>query len=364
LYDDEVTVYITCPDVPSPSGGVQKLYDHVDVLNRHGIQAAIVHWKAPYRAAWFSNQTPITYARVKLKRGDLLAVPEVFGDDLVRFAPGVPRVSVNQNAHYTFAGVADRDRHPYTMSPDLLGVMVISENNRALVSGLFPSLEIWRVHYGFDPAVFHNSGLARGRVLSYMPRKRSDEIDVVLRLVESALKDWEIIRIDGMRQSQVADALRRSALFLSFSQREGCPMPPTEALACGCYVMGFDGFGGREYFDPRFTTRIEDGDLVAFGEALVAWLGTYEWTSAIASRSAEASSFALEMYSLDRESEEVVAFYEHFVDLAPSRWNIPEDSIVFDLPPQRLFRWRAAASHLVADFRSVVGAAQALRQSF
>jgi hypothetical protein len=318
-----MTIYVPCPDVSSPAGGVQKLYDHVDVLNRHGIEAAILHWKAPYRAAWFSNQTSITYRSVSLERGDLLAVPEIFGDALVSFAPGVPRVSVNQNAHYTFMGVADRNRHPYTTSPDLLGVMVISENDRALISGLFPNLDIRRVHYGFDPAVFYDSGCARGRVLSYMPRKRSDEIDVVLRLAASALEDWEVIRIEGISQGQVADALRRSALFLSFSQREGFGMPPLEALACGCYVMGFDGFGGREYFDPRFTVRIEDGDLVAFGKALAAWLGTYKWTAEMTRRSAEASSFALGMYSLDREREEVVAFYEHFVELAATRWNSP-----------------------------------------
>ena len=335
-----MTIYFLCPDVTNPSGGVQKLYNHVDILNGHGIQAAIVHWKAPHRAGWFNNQTSITYGAVTLKRGDLLAVPEIYGDGLVSFAPGVPRVSVNQNAYYTFNDVVDRNHHPYTMSPDLLGVMVISENNRLIVSGLFPSLDVRRVHYGFDPAVFYDSGCARGRVLSYMPRKRSDEIDIVLQLAASAIEGWETIRIDGMTQSQVADALRRSALFLSFSQREGCPMPPTEALACGCYVMGFDGFGGREYFDPQFTMRIEDGDLVAFSQSLDVWLRTYQWTPDVARRAAEASSFVLEEYSLNREREEVVAFYGHFLDRAASRWNTYEDAVTLAVKPPR---WRGVS---------------------
>jgi len=46
----------------------------------------------------------------------------------------------------------------------------------------------------------------------------------------------------------VADILRSSRVFLSFSQREGFGLPPLEALACGCAVVGYHGFGGRALF--------------------------------------------------------------------------------------------------------------------
>ena len=61
-----MTIYVPCPDAKAPFGGIQKLYDHVDVLNSHGIQAAILHCKAPYRANWFTNQTSIVYSGVRL----------------------------------------------------------------------------------------------------------------------------------------------------------------------------------------------------------------------------------------------------------------------------------------------------------
>ncbi len=343
-----MTVYVVCPDARQPYGGVQKLYDHVDILNRHGIPAAILHWKAPYRASWFANATSIVYSGVTLRRGDLLAVPESFGDGLATYAPGVPRVSVVQNGFDMFERVADHNCHPYGTTPDLCGVMVISENDRALVSGFFSNidLDIRRVHYGFDPAVFYNSERPRGRVLSYMPRKRPAEAEMLLKLVDSALAGWELIRIEGMSQSEVADAYRRSAMFLSFSDHEGFGMPPVEALACGCHVMGFDGFGGREYFDPRFTTRVEDGDILAFGKALTEWLGNYEGSTETARRSEDASAFALETYSLTREASEVSAFYEDMTELASKRWNLPEAATIFDLPPLPPSRWRKAAEHL------------------
>ena len=196
-----------------------------------------------------------------------------------------------------------------------------------------------------------------------MPRKRSDEIDIVLQLAASALNDWELIRIEGMSQHQVTDALRRSALFLSFSEREGFGMPPLEALACGCYVIGFDGFGGREYLDPRFATRVEDGNLITFGEALTSWLEAYEETSEMRDRRAQASSFALETYSLNRESEDVVVFYEHFVERATTRWNVPEESIVFELPPLGPNRWRTAASRLTSAIMDVAGGDERVRKA-
>jgi glycosyltransferase involved in cell wall biosynthesis len=187
-----------------------------------------------------------------------------------------------------------------------------------------------------------------------MPRKRSDEIDVVLRLAASALEGWEVVPIDGMSQGEVANVLRRSAIFLSFSQHEGYAMPPLEALASGCFVMGFDGFGGREYFDPRFTLRIEDGDLVAFGDALAGWLGTYEWTSETERRAREASSFALSHYSPDREQKDIVAFYEHFLDRAANCWSSSHDSMVLHVPSLQSPRWRVAGSHAVAALRALV----------
>lgn len=349
-----MTVYVICPEVTAPSGGVQKLYDHVDILNRRHIPAAIVHRKAGYRADWFDNHTSIDYTPVHLRRGDLLAVPEVFGDVLASLAPGVPRVSVNQNGYLSFRRVADRNRHPYTVSADVLGVMVMSEDSQALVRGIFPGLDVRRVRCGLDPAIFFDGGDVRGRVLSYMPRKRADDIDVVLRMAAPALEGWEKIAINAMSQREVADALRRSALFLSFSQREGFGMPPLEALACGCYVIGFDGCGGREYFDQRFTTRIEDGDLVAFSVALGDWLRAFQWTPRLAARAAEASSWVLKEYSREREEMEIVDFYNHYLDRAASHWDRANNSVMLEVPSMGPSRWRTAGSRALAALRNVV----------
>lgn len=315
-----MTVYVLCPDVRSPAGGVKKLYDHVDILNAATIDAAIVHSDASFRAGWFPSETRVVSPPIDVGPGDVLAVPEIYNAVLSGLPRDVPWVSINQNAYNTF-GRGRRwssEPHPYESSRELISVMVISENNRQYVQNLFPRTLVQRVHYGFDPAVFFHSPGRRSRRLVYLPRKRRDESAIVLAMLDArnALEGWEITRIEHMDQAEVATALRQAALFLSFSEREGCPMPPTEALACGCFVLGFDGFGGREYFHPAYTTRVEDGDLVAYAETAARYLAEFEWDDSHELRAAQASRYVLDKYSLERERDEVSEFYSHALEVA------------------------------------------------
>lgn len=340
-----MAVFIPCPDVDRPTGGVQKIYDHVNILNEAGIESFVVHERSPYRAGWFENDTAITYGAVTLRRGDLLAVPEIYGDYLAKVAPGVPRISLNQNAYYTFLRVSNHDRHPYETSPDLLGVVVVSENNRQIVSRLFPHLDVRRIHLAINSQVFYCPEGPRDKVVSYMPRRRTEEIEFVLKMAAPALSGWKLCAIDAMSQIEVGAALRRSALFLSFSLREGLPMPPMEAMASGCYVIGFDGFGGREYFDSRFTSRVEDGDLVAFVDVLQEWLMSWSAEES-ARRGVEASSYILGHYSRVRERADVLEAYGSFAESAADRWSSSLPSVTVSFPVLSSAPWRLALHRL------------------
>ncbi|GAC1588032.1 MAG: hypothetical protein NVS3B21_03430 [Acidimicrobiales bacterium] len=319
-----MTVYVLCPDARSAAGGVKKLYNHVDILNSAGLAAAIVHGRSNFRVSWFDNATKIVNPPIDLGPGDLLAIPEVYGDHLVTLAPGIPRVSVNQNAYSSFDRVKNVAQHPYLTCPDLISVTAVSQNNLEYLQFLFPQLLIRRIRYGFDPGMFSHSGEPPDRIIAYMPRKRPAIADEVLRLLRNSevMGSWTIAPIEGMSETQVAVMLRKTALFLSFSEREGCPMPPVEALATGCFVIGFDGYGGREYFDPRFTNRIEDGDVLAFAKAIKSWLSRFTWDEGESARAAAGSSFVLRRYSQQAERADVLDFYGSALaeaDRSPSR---------------------------------------------
>jgi hypothetical protein len=51
----------------------------------------------------------------------------------------------------------------------------------------------------------------------------------------------------GLRQQELADIMGHHKYYLSLSPLEGFGLPMLEAMASGCAVVGFDGWGGRDY---------------------------------------------------------------------------------------------------------------------
>jgi glycosyltransferase involved in cell wall biosynthesis len=52
----------------------------------------------------------------------------------------------------------------------------------------------------------------------------------------------------SLKQSDFANALGVHKFFLTLSPVEGFGLPALEAMAAGCAVIGFDAWGGRDYF--------------------------------------------------------------------------------------------------------------------
>ena len=55
------------------------------------------------------------------------------------------------------------------------------------------------------------------------------------------------LAIHNRSRDEVAGMLRSCHIFLATGFPEGCPLPPLEAMASGCLVVGFGGFGGWDY---------------------------------------------------------------------------------------------------------------------
>jgi glycosyltransferase involved in cell wall biosynthesis len=87
--------------------------------------------------------------------------------------------------------------------------------------------------------------------IGFMPRKNKALAAMIRRMAEARASrtgivlDW--VAIDGLPPDDVAETLRSCHIFLATGFPEGCPLPPLEALACGCVVAGFAGFGGFDY---------------------------------------------------------------------------------------------------------------------
>jgi glycosyltransferase involved in cell wall biosynthesis len=307
------TLWMICPDWDKPAGGLRKQYRAVDVLNEAGLSAAVVHRRPGFRCTWFEHDTRVVSAGdIAVAEGDVIAVPEIYGPSILELPAGVRQVIFNQGAYLALdtlvsggAGAAA----PYLDNPDLAAVVVVSDDSARVVRYAFPNVPVHRIHHGIDPAIHHPPAAAPRRRIAYMTRRRSHEAALVLRLLElrGVLDGWEVVAIHGKTELEVAEILRSSQIFLSFSQLEGFGLPPLEALACGCLVVGFDGFGGRELFQPPFATSIEDGDVVAYAQAVEDVIRRIDADpDAMRQAAAAGAAFALERYSRAVERQDLL----------------------------------------------------------
>ncbi len=102
--------------------------------------------------------------------------------------------------------------------------------------------------------------------IAFMPRKRREESKILATLIDRhpALVGIPLVAIDQLPDETAHRLIRESLLFLSLSRREGFGLPPAEAMATGCLVIGYTGVGGEEYFTSETGFPIPDGDIVAF----------------------------------------------------------------------------------------------------
>ena len=173
--------------------------------------------------------------------------------------------------------------------------------------------------------------------VAWMPRKNKALASLIRHTVEArqgcGALDW--VEIHGKTQAEVAALLRSSAIFLATGFPEGCPLPPLEALASGCLLVGFSGLGGWDYmrqalptdfpgrFEPWWPRRdaaetswggngliTADADVPAAALALEHAVALVRASgpdyAAIVGQGREAA----EHYSLERQKEAVLALWQ------------------------------------------------------
>ncbi len=312
-------VYYLCPDIDVPTGGIRAIYRHVDALNSMSIPAAVLHGRAGFSCSWFEHRTSVVDAgSAVLSPSDVLVVPEFYGSALADLPRGPRLVVFNQNAYQTFAGRRPvTERAPRWPTDRIAAVLVVSRDNADYIHYAFPGLRVERIRNAVDGQVFHPGTDPPGRRIAVMPRRRPADCRHVLDLLHTrgCLNRWEVVFIDGCSEGETADLLRSASIFLSFSELEGFGMPPAEAMASGCYVTGFTGLAGREYFDPATSTPVEEGNVLAFARAVERTLKDFEDDAAgMRRRALTASAHILTEYSPAGQRSDLRRFFESLAD--------------------------------------------------
>jgi hypothetical protein len=318
-------VLAPCPEWPTPSGGVRKIYRHVDVLNANGIRAAVVHQQRGYRMPWFQNQTAVVFHDdVWPPRPDeILLAPELLSWQLMVMTPGVRKVVFNQNAYQVFNDptppISDLVA-PYN-HPDFLATIVVSEDSKRYINFGFAQHPVFRLHNSVDPAVFRYEPHKK-RQIAFMPRKKRDDAIQIINLLSfrRQLNEFVVAQIHNVSEEESARILRESQIFLSLCTYEGSPLPPLEAMACGCIVVGYHGRGGAEYVNENYAFPIEAEDVVGFARTLEEILTALRTNPApLLDKARRASEFVRNTYTLQREEQDIVATWWQILQIAADR---------------------------------------------
>ncbi|QEW00809.1 glycosyltransferase [Microbacterium caowuchunii] len=254
------TVHYLVPHAAKPHGGVRMAYRHVDQLNGLGVSAAVLHARDGFHPDWFGSSTRVESTRtLRFRENDILVVPEVYGPAMRDVNPGVRVLVFNQGGYITFDALdygGSRSGSPYRDLARFEGIMTVSEDSAELLALSFPEAPIAIARPVIDATVFHPGAGQKRHGIAYVPTRRPAERHQLLHVLRSRGLAGELRPLIGLSEVQMADELRSAAVFLSLSDRDGFGLPPAEAMACGAYVVGYHGGGGREFFDPDYCSPV------------------------------------------------------------------------------------------------------------
>ncbi|MFK8289716.1 glycosyltransferase [Capnocytophaga canimorsus] len=342
-------IYFVCPNNKQATGGVKQIYRQVEILSKNGFNTCVLHEKIGKKEKWFdSAEIPIEYSPLlfkqlkymfykrkikfidqiklfflekrskKIEKNAILVLPEIYGDCIHRIEPSVKKVIFNQGCYLTFSGYSinkDYEVTPYNHT-DTLATIVASHDAFNYLTFAFAQVNIQKITLGINDRIF-NYSTGKQKQICFMPRKLTNDLTQVINILKQrGLKeDWKLVPIDNKSEKEVAEIMKKSIFFLNFNRCEGFGLPAVEAMACGCYIIGYHGQGGKEYFNPDFSFIIEDGNIIQYVQKIEEMIRLYELNpEKILQKGKQASEFALSNYSLEIEEKQTVSVWKKIIE--------------------------------------------------
>ncbi len=277
-------------DIKIPIGGILKIIDHVMLFKENGIPAALVYFtdqmfekktllnekpvniSLPWAHTEFQSR-PMIQLMTQLKSEDIIVIPEI-RPRLIEFFPTDKgkKVCFVQNWHKIVPKKYGLNRHETYKSLGYHSVLTCGDFLTDYVQGKVKDyhggnhsageIPIYTINNSINHSIFFRDKNKRkqNRVIM-LARKGKKYIQKIMIKAKSLPYTFYVVE-QSISQKELAEEFKKSDIYIHTGFPEGLPLPPLEAQACGCLVIGFTGGGGRENMIQEKTSLVSrDGDV-------------------------------------------------------------------------------------------------------
>lgn len=252
-----------------PTGGIKVIYQHCMLLRELGIDAKPV-LMGSYHGNLFHFDIPtVKYDEVvnTIKPEDIVVATEFKPYEGLLFKDAT-KILFLQNWIGLTQWLAPKDKERSYIELGYNKVITCSQFCSEYVQEHM-NIPAVTITNGIDLSVFQPEKTKRisNRVLA-MSRKNPTDLETIKKLLKNS--DYDIRVVDGLTQNQLIEEYQSADIFVATGYPEGFSLPPLEAMACGCVVVGFTGGAGAEFMLHNETALVaKDGDCLDVANMLL-----------------------------------------------------------------------------------------------
>lgn len=316
-------IYIV-PDSTRPSWGLGVIYHHVEVLNKAGKNAYIMHQKKGFKLGWLPVKVPILYfENSKLEQSDILIVPEVMTNIKGLQKMKCRKILLVQATAFLFESLPDDETHISLGFKDAIGIMPhmipIIENFIHLRTKIIPPFIADYFYKGSEK--LHDR---KKKILIY-PKFQQQDYIVIRRLIQDKLKainptgltslfnkGWQLVEVKDKTHQEVAELMQESTFFISTNSFEAFNTSVPEAMAAGCINLCYEGFGPRDYLKDKENAFVfQNNEAYSLCNFLFQLIDKFEENVSVFSEMRERAHETARRYTLANAKPQIITYFEN-----------------------------------------------------
>ena len=217
-----------------------------------------------FKYNWFENKINLKQNFDFDNKKDFVILPEIFAHLANEFLIKKIKYAILIQNGYSINSTNDEQKLDSAYK-NAKFILSISKDTTNCIKLKFPKLKtkILKVSYSLDLGEVNFN--KKKNLITYMNRKLPQHSNLVISYLKPNLsKKWKLHNLQNLSEKKTYDLLKKSKIFLSFSNLEGFGLPPLEAALAGNSVIGYTGEGGNEYWQEPLFLKINSGEINKF----------------------------------------------------------------------------------------------------